>query len=207
MLCLYQVCSLLETLVSNLLRSYAQKVTTAIDNRTRPGFTKTCCVCYTVLSSALKVLWCIHAQVLVAKAETSDDSDCAGFLPRFISWYSFVLLLQLLVVEPFIRFGMHLVVRAATSGILHTNRGAKDGTLDLMTAVKYDKSIFADPSNPADSRPQNECCFCLEEYDSEQAIIETPCKHMMHRECLQRWLKSSHLCPICRGDLEEHRLP
>lgn len=25
---------------------------------------------------------------------------------------------------------------------------------------------------------------------------------MMHKECLGKWLQTSHYCPICRGNLE-----
>jgi len=84
---------------------------------------------------------------------------------------------------------------------------SKNGTLDSLPLVPYNEGVFADADDPADDRPQNECCFCLEEYDDVMPIIRTPCQHYMHKDCLKKWLKTSHFCPICRGDLEETGLP
>lgn len=202
---LYQVLYLLEACFASLIRGCLQEVTEALDSRVRPGFTRACGICYTVLSSSLKVFWCIHVQALVSAVPR--ESGCGESLPNFMSWYSCVLLLQLLVVEPFIRLSMSFVMWAAASGFIQTTRGAKPGTLDLMQAIEYDAELFADSNDLTDARPQKECCFCLEEYDQDTAIIKTPCQHLMHRECLARWLQTSHFCPICRGDLEETRLP
>jgi len=203
-LLLYQMFSLLESCLASLIRGCLAEVTEALDSRVRPGFAKVCGVCYTVLSAAFKVLWCMHVQSLVVHP-TKDG--CGARLPLFMSWYSCVLLLQLLVVEPLIKLGMSLVLWLATNGHLSTTRGAKAGTLESMQVVEYNDDLFADSSEPNDARPQKECCICLDEYDVETPIIKTPCQHLMHRECLAKWLQSSHYCPLCRGDLEESRLP
>lgn len=204
-LLLYQMLSLVEALAVSLVRGYLQECTEALDSRVRPGFARVCGVVYTVTSSALKVLWCLHAQYLVQHAPHPEG--CGQLLPRFVSWYSFVLMLQLLVVEPIVRLGMSLALWAATNGLLATTRAAKPGTLEAMQVIEYSPDLFADSNDPSDSRPQKECCFCLEEYNAEQPIVRTSCQHLMHRECLGRWLQTSHFCPICRGDLEEARLP
>lgn len=202
---LYQILYLLEACFASLIRGCVQEVTETLDSRVRPGFTRACAICYTVLSSSLKVFWCIHVQALVSAVPR--EPGCGESLPRFMSWYSCVLLLQLLVVEPFIRLSMSFVMWAAASGFIPTTRGAKPGTLEMMQAVEYNAELFADSNDLNDARPQKECCFCLEEYDRDSAIIKTPCQHLMHRECLARWLQTSHFCPICRGDLEDGRLP
>jgi len=230
-LLVYQASSLAEAFVGTLARGCAQKVAEALDSRVRPGFARACALAYSALSFGLKVLWCVHVQVLVAEhtrshqqqqhhhSEGGDSSkhhegehhhgqgaveeECGHWLPRFMGWYSCILLLQLLVVEPALRAGMGLALTAATRGLLQTTRGAKPGTLDDMQNVDFDEELFAKADDPSDDRPQRECCFCLEEYDEHSAIIRTPCRHMMHRECLAKWLQTSHYCPICRGNLED----
>lgn len=209
-LLLYQCCLLLEAFVCSLARGCAQKVAEALDARLRPGFARACGLCYAALSFSLKVLWCglmqwwrVPRTLAVREHHHHSEKECGQWLPQFMGWYSCVLLLQLLVVEPALRLGMGLVVSAATRGLLQTSRGAKPGTLEDMQVVAFDAQLFARADDPRDDRPQCECCFCLEEYDTQAAIVRTPCCHMMHRECLAKWLQTSHFCPICRGDLEE----
>jgi hypothetical protein len=199
---------LLEAFICSLARGWAHKVAEYLDARVRPGFAKACALGYAALSFGLKVLWCVHVQVLVAEhshdvLHKAELEECGRWLPRFMGWYSCILLMQLLVVESALRAGMGLALTAATRGLLQTTRGAKPGTLEDMQTVTFDESLFAKADDPADDRPQRECCFCLEEYDADIVIVRTPCKHMMHRECLAKWLQTSHFCPICRGNLED----
>uniref|UniRef100_A0A6T1A1F9 RING-type domain-containing protein n=1 Tax=Alexandrium monilatum TaxID=311494 RepID=A0A6T1A1F9_9DINO len=207
-LVLYQSLSLTEACCGTYARSRSQELVEWLDSRFRPGCTRATAFFCTMLSSALKGFWCVHVQSVVARSPAEEG--CGEPLPRFMHWYSCVLLLQLLVVEPCARLGMSLVLWAATTGLLQTSRGAKPGMLESLQVVEYSAELFADANDPADNRPQRECCFCLEEYDGSTPIVRTPCQHFMHRECLARWLQTSHFCPICRGDLEDlqqSRLP
>lgn len=175
--------------------------------------------CYDLFSATFKVGWCLRTQQLVAAATAlalaaADDSDigknhgsqeaggCAESLPTFMHWFAWALLLQMVVVVPLSHVGAAAAFWAARHGLLPTRRGAKPGTLEALSTVEFNAQLFANPDDPRDSRPQGECCCCLEEYSKETAIIKTPCDHMMHRECLERWLHTSHFCPICRADLE-----
>lgn len=216
---LYLACSLGEICVAQLVRRCVEQVTRGLDSRIRPGFARVCYVGYTVVASALKIFWCIHVQVLVATAADDrpklhgseqrtgahDDgwASCGESLRRFLSWYSCLMLLRLLAVDAFLHLFAGLVLRAVSSTLRPHSRGARAGTIDRMTVVDYSPKLFADDANPADERPQKECCFCLEEYNAEAAIVQTPCSHFMHRDCLDRWLQQSHVCPICRSDLED----
>ncbi|TYK06862.1 putative zinc finger protein [Cucumis melo var. makuwa] len=48
------------------------------------------------------------------------------------------------------------------------------------------------------------CVICLEEIsskeeeESEKSVLQMPCLHMFHGECINKWLKTSHYCPTCR---------
>lgn len=47
------------------------------------------------------------------------------------------------------------------------------------------------------------CVVCLEEISkeekgSETTVLQMPCLHMFHEECIRKWLKTSHYCPTCR---------
>lgn len=160
---------------------------------------------YDIGSSAVKAAWCVHAQSLAVHAD-KEVKGCGESLPWFMYWFSWALLLHVFFVVPLTHLGMALAVWAARSGLLATTRGAKPGTLEAMQVIPFNPELFSDPADPGDDRPQRECCICLDEFSTEEPIIKTPCQHFMHQRCLARWLQTSHVCPICRGNLEEGEL-
>ncbi|GKU87636.1 hypothetical protein SLEP1_g2001 [Rubroshorea leprosula] len=46
-----------------------------------------------------------------------------------------------------------------------------------------------------------ECIICLEDFWSDEEVVRMPCKHFFHGDCIVRWLRKSHLCPLCRYPL------
>ncbi|KAF5735508.1 hypothetical protein HS088_TW15G01015 [Tripterygium wilfordii] len=49
-----------------------------------------------------------------------------------------------------------------------------------------------------DSCGVNKCVICLEESLVGVKVARMPCGHVFHRDCIVRWLETSHLCPLCR---------
>lgn len=45
-----------------------------------------------------------------------------------------------------------------------------------------------------------ECVICLEELTEEVSVL-MPCSHSFHGDCIEKWLKTSHYCPICRFEM------
>lgn len=51
------------------------------------------------------------------------------------------------------------------------------------------------------------CPICQDEL-AIKTIVETPCNHFFHRECLEGWLANDqHTCPMCRENFGDWRLP
>jgi hypothetical protein len=54
-----------------------------------------------------------------------------------------------------------------------------------------------------------ECCVCLSKFsdslgeEAEQKVLEMPCGHLFHSECLLPWLEQHNSCPNCRLALAE----
>ncbi|XWS23230.1 hypothetical protein CRYUN_Cryun29cG0103200 [Craigia yunnanensis] len=49
-----------------------------------------------------------------------------------------------------------------------------------------------------------DCMICLEELKvgSESSdVSRMPCSHTFHANCIEKWLKQSHYCPICRFEM------
>ena len=40
-------------------------------------------------------------------------------------------------------------------------------------------------------------------FESEERPVVTPCSHIFHKSCLQRWMSYSTLCPTCRTPLAD----
>ncbi len=50
---------------------------------------------------------------------------------------------------------------------------------------------------------EDKCPICLVKYKSSDIIKEFSCKHIFHKNCIFKWLKTSNVCPICKHDLTE----
>ena len=43
------------------------------------------------------------------------------------------------------------------------------------------------------------CPICFESFKSEKKVVSTHCGHLIHNECIQKWLNTgTNTCPKCR---------
>ena len=49
---------------------------------------------------------------------------------------------------------------------------------------------------------ENCCSVCKEEFIIGDNLIDLPCKHYFHKDCLLPWLEQHDSCPICRFELK-----
>ena len=48
------------------------------------------------------------------------------------------------------------------------------------------------------------CPICLESFNSEKQTISTECGHLIHNDCIQKWLDTGNLnCPKCRSKISD----
>lgn len=45
------------------------------------------------------------------------------------------------------------------------------------------------------------CSVCKDDFEINQELVNLPCKHSFHDECLAPWLKERNSCPTCRFEL------
>ena len=50
---------------------------------------------------------------------------------------------------------------------------------------------------------EDKCPICLQKYKSSDIIKEFPCKHIFHKNCIFKWLKTSNVCPLCKHDITD----
>lgn len=165
------------------------------------------------LNPVVAVLWLLYGRSLLLKSKTCAETSPSMVV--FLRWFSVLALLlhglhcALLCANS---LGVRLLLLLARHGWLPfvAERGGRlfsgaPEAVEAMEILEYDPKVFADPTDPLDSRPQDECCICLESYSGEPSkmIRKTPCGHLMHHECLKTWLEASRTCPFCRRNLAE----
>ncbi|EYU32800.1 hypothetical protein ABFS82_14G046800 [Erythranthe guttata] len=47
------------------------------------------------------------------------------------------------------------------------------------------------------------CAVCLEDFSGggEDDVSVMPCEHYFHGDCIGKWLRTSHYCPVCRFEV------
>lgn len=124
------------------------------------------------------------------------------FWVRFLVIFGTVILVLMMALPMIFYLVVLTILFLVRSGSLKNHRAAREDTLSLLHTVEFRPELFADPANPNDQRPSGECCCCVEEFNSEKAIVKTPCGHYFHQSCLGDWLKLARTCPLCRCDLD-----
>lgn len=52
---------------------------------------------------------------------------------------------------------------------------------------------------------EKDCCrICLSEYINGENVKTLPCFHSYHKNCIDKWLKSQAVCPVCRENVKIH---
>ncbi|XP_066506058.1 uncharacterized protein si:ch211-59o9.10 [Hoplias malabaricus] len=57
--------------------------------------------------------------------------------------------------------------------------------------------------NSAHNAGKTDCQICFCDYKEGEKLRILPCFHDYHTKCIDRWLKESSTCPICRADVSE----
>ena len=76
-----------------------------------------------------------------------------------------------------------------------------NSNLEDVKVVLTDKEFEQLPEiTDNNSLCEEKCNICLEEFGKEETLIQLPCKHIFHKNCIKEWLtKQSTKCPICRN--------
>ncbi|KFK40025.1 hypothetical protein AALP_AA3G320300 [Arabis alpina] len=50
-------------------------------------------------------------------------------------------------------------------------------------------------------REQQDCAICLDRFKMGETLVNLPCSHKFHSNCLLPWLDTNVYCPYCRTDI------
>lgn len=87
--------------------------------------------------------------------------------------------------------------RATYHAQVENRRGAHDDQLALLpTEVVPPSGRRLSDGSPA------ACAICLEETAPGEVLKRLPCGHCFHGGCLDTWLKTKAVCPVCQRGLD-----
>eukprot|EP00118_Oscarella_pearsei_P002174 m.9741 g.9741 ORF g.9741 m.9741 type:complete len:391 (+) comp21600_c0_seq2:49-1221(+) len=74
-------------------------------------------------------------------------------------------------------------------------RGADQLTIDDHSSVgKFTASSAGE---------NRQCAICMTDFEEGEDIRRLPCLHPYHVKCIDRWLKTNRICPVCRIRIDE----
>lgn len=78
-----------------------------------------------------------------------------------------------------------------------TNPAAQQ-IIDSLPQIKITQEILV---------KQPQCPVCMEDFHVDEDSSQLPCKHCFHKDCISRWLRTQHTCPVCRHELPVEETP
>ncbi|KAL9553055.1 hypothetical protein PS6_004153 [Mucor atramentarius] len=60
------------------------------------------------------------------------------------------------------------------------------------------ESLQKRPLTDKEKSQETDCAVCKDQFESHELVIELPCEHIFHDECIKPWLKLNSTCPVCR---------
>lgn len=58
-----------------------------------------------------------------------------------------------------------------------------------------------DEDGKAAARVGDTCTVCHDDYEEGATVVELPCMHCFHEDCIMPWLETHNTCPVCRKEL------
>ena len=114
------------------------------------------------------------------------------------------------ITNDFINNFSYLTIRNFVDDIYNDQLSiALQESLELYNSVEKKEDIIVDVScilykdigDDEFLKNQNICSICLHEYENEDKISITQCKHVFHNSCIKEWGHYKQECPLCKNNL------
>lgn len=77
--------------------------------------------------------------------------------------------------------------------------GSSKEMIDAFTIMFVFKPCHKNKDNP-------NCVVCFSNFKVGEQVRRLPCAHLFHRMCIDRWLRNSQCCPLCRHSISENKV-
>lgn len=76
--------------------------------------------------------------------------------------------------------------------------GPKKGRMNKQQILKFPTVKY----ETGEGNTQQTCCpICIEEYEAGEDLLQLPCRHNFHTECIIPWLERHSVCPMCKVEV------
>lgn len=79
-------------------------------------------------------------------------------------------------------------------------QGAREETIRMLPTELYHERDRDLNTNANDER--DKCSICLEHFEEGDEVRRLQCLHIFHKKEIDRWLRRSRWCPICRFNVD-----
>lgn len=93
--------------------------------------------------------------------------------------------------------GLHITgnLRIAAEEVHLLQKAIENGGNNMLPTKKADYHMLS-PDR------QMECCVCLDTTVSGTQVTLLPCTHWLHAKCVEEWLETRDVCPLCRQKVD-----
>jgi len=85
---------------------------------------------------------------------------------------------------------------------------AAEDTASPASATASGNTSSAVPAGSATAADEDSdrltCMICLERFEQGQMLRTLPCLHSYHQNCIDPWLRTHVLCPVCKHDVRRY---
>lgn len=73
--------------------------------------------------------------------------------------------------------------------------------ISSLPILKYGQ--YQNKHSPSNSsyKDEEQCVICRIEFEMEDEVMQLPCGHVYHPDCLTKWLESKKVCPHCSQEI------
>ncbi|MCO5603482.1 hypothetical protein L7F22_057632 [Adiantum nelumboides] len=85
---------------------------------------------------------------------------------------------------------------------MNRRAGASEATIHALPLHSHiTPSESSQPGLSSNAKDNSFCCICLSRYKEGALVRELPCTHTFHMPCVDKWLRMSATCPLCKHDI------
>lgn len=83
---------------------------------------------------------------------------------------------------------------------VESRRGASQAAINRLGTLRGQQAGAggADGGGEEAAAPHDDCAVCLEACGEGETLRRLPCRHTFHRNCIDTWLRTKAVCPICQ---------